>query len=235
MPVVSVGDSPDWSAPTGAAAPVAAPDPVSLSQRTEATFTLARAPARGCSRGGGADAVVVWGESPEGPFAVKETAVRSWSPVRSRVGAVIRPPPPLAFTFQSTTTDLVPPLASVTVMVLRYRVPRPSVPEMSPPELIDRPAGRFCADQVYGAVPLVAVAVTLITSPDLSALRVPVGAVIVGPGATVQVNGLVGTLMPFASVAVTPAEKVPGVVGVPVIFPVRSMDSPVGRPDADQV
>ena len=52
---------------------------------------------------------------------------------------------------------------------------------------------------------------------------------------TVQVK-VVGPSSPRESVAVTVTEEVPAVVGVPVTVPVEALiDSPAGRPVADQV
>jgi hypothetical protein len=54
----------------------------------------------------------------------------------------------------------VAPAASVTVMVTVAEPLADGVPEITPPLVIDMPAGRPLADHVYGAVPPVAVAVT---------------------------------------------------------------------------
>src|SRR5438874_11027055 len=66
-------------------------------------------------------------------------------------------------------------------------------------------------------------------------VRLPVGEVIDGPALTVQVTWLVEALLFRASVTVATTLYVPAVVGVPVIFPVPSIDRPGGRPVADQV
>src|SRR5581483_10233679 len=67
---------------------------------------------------------------------------------------------PLPLTFQVSTTELLTPAPSVTVIVVRNRVPGPSVPVIAPVLLFsDRPVGAFCQFQVYGALPPVAVAV----------------------------------------------------------------------------
>jgi len=111
------------------------------------------------------------------------------------------------------------------------------VPEIVPvDELIDRPAGRPVADQVRVAPDWESVAESVtgvMAVPETSDwLPGPVTAMVLD---TVQEN-VAEPFAPLASVAVTVTEEVPGAVGVPLIVPVDELiDSPAGRPVADQV
>ena len=106
------------------------------------------------------------------------------------------------------------------------------VPETAPvEELIDNPAGRPVADQIYGAFPPCAVMARLAATP--------VGLTCVPGLATtipvVHVNDALATTLTL-SVAVTFIAKAPATVGVPVTAPVEVLIvRPVGRPVAVHV
>src|SRR3954468_20187850 len=63
-------------------------------------------------------------------------------------------PEPTGLTTQENVAEAVLAAASVAVAVTEYVAAVVGVPEIRPEELIDRPAGRPVAVQVYGAVPL---------------------------------------------------------------------------------
>ena len=111
------------------------------------------------------------------------------------------------------------------------------VPVIDPvDELIDSPVGRPAADHVRVAPDWVSVAelVTAVMAVPVTADLLP-GLATVTVLVTVQVKVVVPDWFD-GSVAVRVTEDVPGVVGVPVIDPDELlMDSPLGRPVADQV
>jgi len=106
------------------------------------------------------------------------------------------------------------------------------VPEITPLVLIDNPVGRPEALNVIGAVP-VAVHVKLYGTPTMP---VPIGVALVIVGATgaalmtMEKPCVASGRAPLAALIVP--VNVPPVVGVPEMFPLLLIVSPVGRPEA---
>ncbi len=111
------------------------------------------------------------------------------------------------------------------------------VPVTVPVEaLTESPAGRPVADQVSVAPAWesVAEAARGLTAVPVTALRLP-GFATATVLDTVQEN-VAEPFAPLGSPAVTVTDEVPGVVGVPLMVPEDPLiDSPAGRPVADQV
>ena len=129
------------------------------------------------------------------------------------------------------------PAPSAALMVTEQVHGAVGVPVMVPVEaLIESPAGRPVADQVSVAPDCVSVA-----ELDSAPMAVPVRALWL-PGLVtdtelemVQVNEAVPDWL-APSVAVRTTEQVHGAVGVPVMVPTDELiESPAGRPEADQV
>jgi len=81
---------------------------------------------------------------------------------------------------------------------------------------------------VYGGTPPVAANVTPIEEPACTLLKAPV--VISSGAATTVIDTVPDPLFPMESVAVTPIEKLPGVVGVPCNCPLLATFMPGGKP-----
>ena len=140
-------------------------------------------------------------------------------------------------TVQVNETEPEYPAPSVAVAVTESVPAVVGVPVTAPVDgSMDSPAGRPVADQVRVAVEDESAAGTstvVMADPDGSDWSP--GLVTVTALVTVQVNETEPEY-PAPSVAVAVTESVPAVVGVPVTAPVDgSMDSPAGRPVADQV
>jgi hypothetical protein len=140
-------------------------------------------------------------------------------------------------TVQVNVAEPEDPDPSVAVRVTEQVHGAVGVPEIVPvDELTDSPAGRPVADQVRVAPDWesVAEAPRGLTAVPVTALWLP-GLATATVLDTVQEN-VAEPLAPLASVAVTVTEEVPGVVGVPEMVPLDELiESPVGRPVADQV
>ncbi len=126
---------------------------------------------------------------------------------------------------------------SVTLIVTLPLLTAVGVPEITPPELIERPAGKPVADQLYGVVPPVAAIVMLYACPTWPAFR---AVVVIVSGAAVTVSPSVALadcgLGEPESVTLMATILELGPAGVPVIAPVDALiERPVGRPVADQL
>lgn len=80
---------------------------------------------------------------------------------------------------------------------------------------------------VYGGTPPVAVNVTPNDAPACMVLKAPL--VISSGAATIVIDTVPDPLLPLESVAVTPNEKLPGVVGVPCNCPLFATVMPGGK------
>ena len=99
--------------------------------------------------------------------------------------------------------------------------------------LIDRPAGRPPADQVYGVAPPLADMLCDKDAP-VGLVRVP-GLLRTAAGPVTHVNAVAPVRLPL-SVTVAATVAVPAVVGVPLMTPVEVLiDSPAGSPVAAHV
>ena len=133
---------------------------------------------------------------------------------------------------QEKVVAAVRPDASVAVAVID-EVPTPvGVPEMTPPLLMVRPSGRPVAAQVYGALPPVAVTVSVAGLPTLACCAP--GLLAVNGRETAHVNVAV-PVRAVASLAVIVTDELPTAVGVPEMTPPLLIVSPAGRPLAVQV
>jgi hypothetical protein len=126
---------------------------------------------------------------------------------------------------------------SVTVIAAVLVPPGPlGVPEITPPALIESPAGKPVAVKVYGAVPPAAATVVA----GYATPTIPLGSAVVVIVTVVPIVicrfavalkwGLVESVTVIAAVLV-PA----GPVGVPVIWPAALIESPAGKPVAVNV
>jgi hypothetical protein len=81
---------------------------------------------------------------------------------------------------------------------------------------------------VYGGTPPMAANVTPNEEPAWMLLKAPV--VISSGAGTIVIDTVPDPLLPLESVAVTPKEKAPGVVGVPCNCPLLAISMPGGKP-----